>query len=157
VLNEPVVSGRLWDGLRDHCARVRRSLPRTTWARSLRTITQMLDASSFGSSDVSGTLSALRTIRPYAIEMNERLEATGKRGISRRALGQLEEARYWSAALLARIDAALSDLRVFAPFAETLLSERWAECANEDRFRDVDDALRRIPKIAETRAHFEYL
>jgi cyclic beta-1,2-glucan synthetase len=156
ILNEPIVSRQLWDGLRDHCAQVRRALPAGTRPRSLRAITLMLDGAS-PLDDLSASLRTLNAMRALAVDTIERLAALSKRGASQRANEQSQEAGYWSAALLDRIDAAVRDVHMFAPFIETSLSRECAEGALTDRLREIEEAAHRMPTLAGAQRHYDDL
>ncbi|PWT84414.1 MAG: hypothetical protein C5B57_04885 [Blastocatellia bacterium] len=156
AVNEPIVGPRLWDGLADHCGRVRRALSRRECPRPLRTIALMLDGLSLPP-NVSAWLRTLSAMRALALDTIECLSASIERRPLQRADEEFEEARYWSVALLHRIEAAFRLLHRLAPFVEASLANGGADGPLAHRLREIEEAAERIPTLAEADAHYDAL
>jgi hypothetical protein len=143
AFDEPIVSSQLWTGLRDHLACAQRTLHRDARDRSFRALAALLAADG-QPSEVSALHQALRTMRQLATVVFEANVAN-------------EEAGYWLAALLARIDASLYTLNTLAPFVETPFASESLQGPLGDRLRQIDEAARRTPPLSDLQAHYDEL
>ncbi|HWW88390.1 MAG TPA: hypothetical protein VNZ26_32570, partial [Vicinamibacterales bacterium] len=148
ALDEPILGPAVWAGLRDHLASVRKALGKNTRDGSLRSIASLLE-DPVQPADLSASRQLLDTLRALATKLLENLTPSKRQNN--------EDARYWSAALLARIDEALRTVHTLAPFVETLDSTGGDAAPVAERLRAIRAAARGVPTFSTIQSYYDGL
>ena len=146
IETQSIVNPHLWAGLRDHCLMVRRTTPSGVHkARVIRETAAIIKRLAAAPLDLVSCAGVLTESRSLAGRLGDYLgESCG----SPDTAGETErvEARYWATALIARLDAALGDLRRCAP---------WLDAT--DRIRTLAGVLQRVPTLGGCEAHYDQI
>lgn len=150
VLDQPILGSDVWTGLRDHVACARRALGHNTGEGSLRSIAARLEDPE-RPGDLIACRQFLGTLRGHAAELLENVRP------SQESQGSPDgdDAGYWSAALLARIDEALCAVKTLAPFVETLLSTVCEAGPVADRLGEINAAAGRMPTLSGIQSYYD--
>jgi cyclic beta-1,2-glucan synthetase len=112
VLKRALVEPAVWNGLRDHCAQLRKVLPAAVRQHSACTRLAQVLASECPGPNFQEWMRALEAMRPLVCSLRECLHRHGADGFTPN--DDTEDAYYWATALTGRIDALLTTLRPFS-------------------------------------------
>ena len=155
IAKQPIITASVLDGMRDHCARVRRSLPpaarRTPALRMLAALARQLAERP---KDLFSWHRILHDVSAQVDEIDRVLTSLTKES-SGSHKAHPDELSYWRLALIRRVRAAQVGLRQLAPWLSSPYSRALEKWADEPRYEDLFAELTRTPALDELASTYD--